>query len=138
MGIKCIIFDFDGTLYNGETFESWNKYVKNAIATIFTDSKERDAFILQVTDELSRECMDSCSSMEVLANILIDICYNSNKSKTFAWDIAGEQIFQNVVKNNNNMICYPIKDDNGDIDFCGNKFSLHMQKIGGDSDVNLE
>lgn len=47
MGIKCIIFDFDGTLYNGETFESWNKYVKNAIATIFTDSKERDAFILK-------------------------------------------------------------------------------------------
>jgi hypothetical protein len=100
--------------------------------------EERDAFMLQVTDEFSRECMDVCSSAEALTNILIDICYSSNKSKTFAWDIAGEQIFQNIVKNNNNTICYPVKDDNGDIDFCGNKFSLHTQKIGGDSDVNLE
>jgi hypothetical protein len=69
---------------------------------------------------------------------VVDLCYTSTKNKTFAWDVAGEQIFNNVLKNNNNMIMYPIKDENGDIDFCGNKFSLHTQKIGGDSDVNIE
>jgi hypothetical protein len=100
--------------------------------------EERDAFIVQVTDEFSKECLDACSSMEVLTNILVDICYASNKSKTFAWDVAGEQIFQNVLNNNNNTICYPVKDENGDIEFCGKKFSLYTQKIGGDSDVNLE
>ena len=62
----------------------------------------------------------------------------SNKNKTFAWDVAGEQIFNNVVKNNNYIITYPVKDKNGDIEFCGNKFSLHTQQIGGDLDVNLE
>ena len=73
-----------------------------------------------------------------MTNILIDICYTSNKNKSFAWDIAGEQIFNNVLKNNNYKIQYPIKDIDGDIEFCGNKFSLYTQKIGGDLDVDFE
>ena len=41
-------------------------------------------------------------------------------------------------KNNGYTIQYPIKDEDGDIDFCGKKFSLHTQKIGGDLDVDFE
>jgi hypothetical protein len=71
-----------------------------------------------------------------LANIVVDLCYTSSKSKTFAWDIAGEQIFNNVLKNNGGTITYPVKDSGGDIEFLGKRFSLHTQKIGGDLDVN--
>ena len=103
-----------------------------------SSKEERDAFTSQLIDDFSNTCAIACPDVEVLANILIDICYTSNKNKSFAWDIAGEQIFNNVLKNNGYIIKYPIKDNNGDIEFCGNRFSLYAQQIGGDSDVDSE
>lgn len=94
--------------------------------------------INQLKDVFISECHKVCSNTEVLSNIVIDLCYSSNKNKTFAWDVAGEQIFNNVLKNNGYKIQYPIKDIDGDIEFCGNKFSLHTQKIGGELDVDSE
>ena len=103
-----------------------------------SSKEERDVFVSQLTEEFSNACSVVCPNAEVLANILVDICYTSNKNKSFAWDIAGEQIFNNVLKKNGNIIRYPIKDDSGDIEFCGNKFSLHTQQIGGGLDVDFE
>lgn len=94
--------------------------------------------IMQLKDVFISECEKVCPNTEVLTNIVIDLCYDSNKNKTFAWDVAGEQIFNNLLKNNGCKIQYPIKDENGDIEFCGNKFSLYTQKIGGDLDVDFE
>lgn len=94
--------------------------------------------IVNLKDIFTRECSKVCPNQEIIANILIDVCYNSNKNKTFAWDVAGEQIFNNVLKNSGGIIQYPIKDENGCIDFCGKKFSLYTQKIGGGLDVDTE
>lgn len=94
--------------------------------------------IVCLKDVFANECNKVCPNMAVLANIVVDLCYTSSKNKTFAWDVAGEQIFNNVLKNNNYTIKYPTKDENGDIDFCGNKFSLYTQQIGGDLDVDIE
>ena len=99
---------------------------------------ERDAFSVQLKDGFADACYMVCPNENVLTNILIDVCYNSNHSKAFAWDIVGENIFRNVLKNNNNIIQYPIKDVDGDIEFCGNRFSLYTQKIGGDIIVDFE
>ena len=99
---------------------------------------ERDAFTDKITEDFSVSCSTVCPDVEVLTNILIDVCYTSNKNKSFAWDIAGEQIFKNVLKNNGYTIQYPIKDDSGDIEFCGNRFSLYTQQIGGDVDADFE
>ena len=99
---------------------------------------DRDEFMAKLTEDFSNSCSAICPDIEVLTNVLIDICYTSNKNKSFAWDIAGEQIFNNVLKNNNYTIKYPVKDDNGDIEFCGNRFSLYTQQIGGDSNVDFE
>lgn len=93
---------------------------------------ERDMFVSQLNEEFSNLCYSVCPDLSVLTNILIDVCYTSSKNKTFAWEIAGEQIFKNILKNNGYSITYPIKDDNGDIEFCGKKFSLYTQKIGGE------
>ena len=94
--------------------------------------------IMQLKDAFMCECSKICPDIRVLSNIVVDICYTSAKNKTFAWDVAGEQIFQNVLSNSNYTIQYPIKDANGDIEFCGDKFSLHFQKLGGDTDVDFE
>jgi hypothetical protein len=132
--------------YTQEEYEAvkqlYDEYNKNmqlflkGIKNNDSSKEERDAFTSQLTEDFSNACSLVCPDIEVLTNILVDLCYTSNKNKTFAWDVAGEQIFNNVLKNNGNIIQYPIKDDNGDIEFCGNKFSLYTQQIGGDLDVN--
>jgi hypothetical protein len=94
--------------------------------------------IIQLKDVFIDECSKVCPNAEVLSNIVVDLCYTSNKNKTFAWDVAGDQIFNNVVKNSGYCITYPVKDDNGDIEFSGKKFSLYTQQMGGDLDVDFE
>ena len=94
--------------------------------------------IVHLKDVFTDECSKVCPDQEVLANIVVDLCYTSSKNKTFAWDVAGEQIFNNVLKNNGGIIKYPTKDSVGDIEFGGNKFSLHTQRIGGDINVDSE
>ena len=134
--------------YTQEEYDSINRlydeYNKNmqlflkGIKKNDSSKEDRDAFVAQFTEEFANSCSAVCPSDEILANILIDVCYTSNKNKSFAWDIAGEQIFKNVLKNNNYLISYPIKDDDGDIEFGGNMFSLHTQQIGGDLNVDSE
>lgn len=94
--------------------------------------------VIHLKDIFIEECCKVCSNEEILANIVVDLCYTSNKNKTFAWDVAGEQIFNNVLKNNGYIIKYPVKDENGDIEFCGKRFSLYAQQIGGELDVDFE
>ena len=99
-----------------------------------TNKEEREFAIIQFKDEFANACSTMCPNSEILANIVVDICYLSNKNKSFAWDVAGEEIFQNVLKNSGNKIQFPIKDDNGDIEFCGKRFSLYTKKVGGEYD----
>ena len=94
--------------------------------------------IAHLKDIFVDECYKVCPIAETLANIVVDLCYTSNKNKTFAWDVSGEQIFKNILSKKNYIIQYPVKDDNGDIEFCGNRFSLYTQQIGGDLDVDTE
>lgn len=94
--------------------------------------------IVHLKDIFIDECAKICPKVEILSNIVVDLCYTSNKNKTFAWDVVGEQLFQNVLKNNGCIIQYPVKDDNGDIKFGGQKFSLYTQQIGGDLDADFE
>ncbi len=94
--------------------------------------------VVRLKNEFVNDCSVICPDFEILSNIVVDLCYTSSKNKTFAWDIAGEQIFNNILKNNGNTITYPVKNDDGDIEFCGKRFSLHTQQIGGDLDVDSE
>ena len=122
-------------------YDEYNKgmqlFLKNQNQNDFGDD-EVGFDIVHLKDIFADECSKLCPNTEVLANIVIDVCYTSNKNKTFAWDVAGEQIFNNVLKNSGYIIQYPIKDENGDIEFNGKMFSLYTQQIGGDADVDFE
>ena len=103
-----------------------------------SQKEERDAFISQMIEEFTNACYTVCPDGEILANIIVDLCYTTSKNKSFAWDIAGEEIFKNVLKNNGNVMNIPIKDENGNIEFGGQRFSLYTTQIGGDLDVDFE
>lgn len=124
-----------------ELYDEYNKSVQiflKGIKKNDSDKTERDIVMNQLKNEFTDACSVICPNSEILANIVVDICYLSNKNKSFAWDVAGENIFKNVLKNSGNKIQFPIKDDNGDIEFCGKMFSLHTLEIGGDKNDDFE
>lgn len=146
--------EFDRNILKGDaeyTIDEYNDVKRlydeyNKGMQLFLKRKKQNDFgddevgfdIVHLKDVFIDECAKVCPDIEVLSNIVIDLCYTSNKNKTFAWDVAGEQIFKNVLKNNGYKIQYPVKDDDGDIEFCGKRFSLYTQQIGGDLDVDFE
>lgn len=107
---NSIMKDFSKNNYNGEE----NYTDRCAIITHFKE--QCDALNL---------------SSEVLCNIIVDICYSTNKSKQFAWDICGEQIIQNLLKRNGNVFSFPVQDKNGDFEFKGDRYSMKYLHNGG-------
>lgn len=82
-------------------------------------------------DIFIRECHEICPNAKKLCNIVIDLCYTNNKSKQFAWDLCGETILSNLLEKNNMTIKYPAKDDDGDIVYCGQRFSIKEKIVSG-------
>jgi len=74
--------------------------------------------------EFIKLCFEKCSNEEVLCDIMLDMCYRTEKSKSFVWDMCGEQIIQNLLKKNDYMINVPVRDDNGDIRFKGRTYRV--------------
>ena len=70
------------------------------------------------------ECYKICDNPYELANIVLDICYNTKNSKQFAWDICGDIFIKNILHKNNNKISFPSKDKDGDISYKGDTFSI--------------
>ena len=134
--------------YTEEEFEAvkvlYDEYNKDIQLILRKQKKneESDENVGLAVDQLKQtfleECNKICPNSEILSNIVVDLCYSSSKNKTFAWDVAGEQLFKNVLKKNNNTIRFPVKDENGDFEFCGERFSLQEKIIGGESNDDFE
>ena len=134
--------------YSQEEFDAiksvYDEYNKNmqiflkGVRKNDSDKTERDVIVSQLKNEFANICYSICPNSQVLTNIVIDICYTSNKNKSFAWDMCGEDIFNNILQNNGGSIQFPIKDDNGDIEFCGNMFSLFTKRMDGDNNDDFE
>jgi hypothetical protein len=81
------------------------------------------------------ECGYACPNEKELCNIILDMCYKNNNTKQFAWDICGDIIIENLLEKNCYIINYPVKDENGDIQFGGNKFKMCERIVNGDEDI---
>ena len=114
------------------------KYLSKSRKKSETNNEDAESVALQIQNDFMALSHVACPSDEVLSNIVVDICYMSNKNKSFAWNIVGEQIFKNILKNSGGIITYPVKNDDGDIEFCGKRFVLHTQQIGGESNDDFK
>ena len=90
-----------------------------------------------IVEHFKDKCDALCLSSEILCDIIVDICYSSNKSKQFAWDVCGEQMVKNLLKLNGNIISYPTQDENGDFEFKGERYSMKYVHIGGENDEKV-
>ena len=75
---------------------------------------------------LKNDCLEKISSnLQELANLAVYICYklNPTKQKNFCWDVFGSGIVDNL-KEKNKIANVPVKDDNGDIEYLYDKYSI--------------
>lgn len=69
------------------------------------------------------------SNVDVIVNVLIDNCYADNKGKKdLIWSVFGKEIFDNLMKNNHDPIYFPFKDEEGDIEYLGQRFKIKEVK----------
>ena len=84
------------------------------------------------------KCEEVCSNAKELCDIVVDICYSSEKSKQFAWDICGDTIIENLLENKNYIINYPVLvDNNGEFEFGGEQFVMCKKQLKEDEEVLL-
>lgn len=80
-------------------------------------------------ETFKQKALELCNNKYKLSNIILDLCYKKNSTKQFAWDICGDAILETLLEKNNYKITYPVKDDNGNFNFGGYKFSMKEQII---------
>lgn len=137
---KCLSDGFNYSIMKSDV--GYTELQLSAITKLYTQYNKRLQEYMQMTrrdrvdeDESSsnrsvmvntfkEECHKICSNSKQMCNILLDICYKKNGTKQFAWDICGDDIIDNLLASNSMRISFPSIDDNGDIAFCGRKFSM--------------
>lgn len=125
---------YSKTQYNAilKLYESYNKRLRSyAVFANYERVDEYDTFsrMYEMKTELIEECTKICQNKFALCDIVLDICYKRSSTKRFAWEICGEEIIHNLLVRNNGEITYPTLDNNGDIFFAGNRFSIVKQRL---------
>lgn len=82
-----------------------------------------------LNDNFLEECVKLCPNRDSMCNIILDVCYQKSSSKRFAWNMCGDDIIRNLLSQSDGYIQYPVEDANGELMYCGNRFSIHKKKI---------
>lgn len=141
--LKCNV-DYSSQLYNKikkiydryrREVSSYMQYAKSE--RIKSDERQIQKYILK--EQFKRQCLEQCPNTEVLCDIVLDLCYSKSKySKQFAWDVCGDMFIQNLLKRHNYIISFPALDQDGDIEFCGQHFSMKETEIKVSVDMEME
>lgn len=111
--------------YQRET-SAYMQYAKSE--RISSEERQMQKYLLK--EQFKRQCLEQCPNEQALCNIVLDLCYSkSQHSKQFAWDICGDVFIQNLLKRKNYKITYPALDENGEIEFNGQHFSMKTVQL---------
>lgn len=83
----------------------------------------------EIIEQYKGRCLKVCPNEEELCDIILDLCYTTEGSKQFAWDMCGNVILNNLLKNNNYIIHYPKVVDSGEFSYCGRQFNMAKKKV---------
>lgn len=109
-------------------YDDYNKRLSSY--AIFADYERVDdieaiSTLASMNEEFERECVEACPDPAALCNVILDICYNKSSTKRFAWSMCGEQIIQNLLLSSGGTISYPVRDEDGDTVYCGDKYKFN-------------
>lgn len=99
---------------------------------VAADSDEELTMKRQLLKEEYRQlCALACTNEDELCDILVDICYARERSKQFAWDMAGSLMIRNLLRRSGGYFSYPRANKRGAIVYCGKRFSLETCQLEG-------
>ena len=126
--------DYSYSQYNAikKLYEDYNQRLQSY--TVFASYERIDEYdscmeLVMMNNEFRKECDSICPNRNVLCNIILDICYTRSSTKRFAWNMCGADIIHNLLLQNNNTIHFPTLDNEGDIEYCCNRFSVISKKV---------
>lgn len=127
-------FDAVSKLYK-EYNQRLRDYAKYASENRVADD-ERLCVRELMMDNFRRECHTNCSNSQQLCDILLDVCYKRQGSKQMVWDMATPEIIENLLAKNDYYIAYPVRDENGDVEFAGERYTFALKQLGGADSVD--
>jgi len=128
--------EYTDTQYNAilRLYNAYDRRVQDYMQYSKKERLDEDMLSSQrsmMIQEFKSECQAVCSNRYQLCDILLDICYKKEGSKQFAWDLASEEIIENLLRKNGYYISYPVICEHGDVAFGGERFSFSIKQIGG-------
>lgn len=142
----AVPFDYtvmkSGSVYSNSQFyaikklyEDYNKRLKDyAVFANYerVDSDDSSIEVTEMGESFVEKCSEVCSNEDCLCDIILDLCYSRNRTKKFAWSICGSNIVHNLLVKHDGIISYPVTNDDGDFEYCGEWFTTETTQIGGD------
>lgn len=108
-----------GQLYEAYTAET-KKISAKAKAEGLSDDETAE-IRARFAEQFRRDCEQVCVVSERLCDVLLKICYTSENSKRFVWNMCGEQIVANLLDKNKSYF-YFIYDDAGETFYRGCRY----------------
>lgn len=129
--------EYSRTQFNAiaKLYDGYNKRLRNyAVFANCERVDEYDTFsrMQEMRAEFEQECARVCPNRFTLCDIVLDICYKKSSTKRFAWEMCGAEIIQNLLSRQDGVISFPTLDADGEIQFCGNRFSVKQTEMGGE------
>lgn len=140
----------DGSYSNQDYYHVVNVYCRYLSLAqkrnIQMETEKIDSFDLymQHLDSIAyfqSECYRECTSEDELCNIVLDMCYRTEKSKQFAWDICAPIMLGNLLDRANGIYYYPELvngDDAYDFMYGGRPFCMRKMQVEGVTDDYTE
>lgn len=102
------------------------------------DSDEIIIYKAVMIENYRKKCSEICPNEIELCDILLDLCYQSNKSKKFVWDMCGKQIVKNLLEYKDYNVHFCIKDDEGEILYAGKRYKAITKRMEVANEFNNE
>lgn len=102
------------------------------------DDDEVSATVYGMREEFKRACESICQNEEELCDILLDICYKKASTKKVVWSLYADVIVNNLLRKNGNKMSAPVQDPDGDIQYCGYRFSIITKEVDAQDEYSPE
>lgn len=133
------VFDYD-MLKSGETYKNsqyygirpiYKDYLKYASGNSVIDNSvmknketgvDRTEKLAMYNESMLRHLHEKCSDDNVLCDILLDMCKKNSSSVSIVWALFPDVIIKRLLEKNENKVHTLVKQDDGDIEYCGEHY----------------
>lgn len=123
-------------------YQDYQKRIGDLHRRAHTENIDKDSCWMEqcrFVEQFQRECSEICTNEDILCDIVLDMCYGTERAKQFAWDICGDRILENLLNRNNRTISFPKQVDNGgDFEYCGVQFQMITKEISVEEEYYIE